>query len=69
MRIVSHICLIHNSAEQRGGQKMFKNKKQVLEQERESLLNQWIKKDGNKTKLLLRIMELDDKIEMLKKGA
>lgn len=63
------IRLKHNSVEQRGGQKMFKNKKQVLEQERESLLNQWIRKDGNKTKLLLRIMELDDKIEMLKKGA
>lgn len=44
-------------------------KKRMLEQERENLLNQWMKKEGDKTKLLLRIMELDDKIEMLKKGA
>lgn len=71
MSVYLHISLhiTPQNDEEEGGSKMLKDKKQILEQERENLLNQWMKKEGDKTKLLLRIMELDDKIEMLKKGA
>jgi len=40
-----------------------------LQQERESLLNSWAEKEGNKVKILMKIIELEDKIDAIKKGA
>jgi len=40
-----------------------------LEQEREKLLKQWTKSRENRVKLLVRIMELEEEIEALKRGA
>ena len=48
---------------------MRKDKVHMLEQEREQLINQWTRQEGNKAKLLVRIMELEDQIEDIKKGA
>ncbi|HHW01736.1 MAG TPA: chromosome segregation protein SMC [Thermoanaerobacterales bacterium] len=48
---------------------MLRNRVAVLEQEREKLLNQWTKNEGNKVNLLVRIMELEEQIEAMKKGA
>ncbi|AYO29567.1 MAG: hypothetical protein PWR06_934 [Thermoanaerobacteraceae bacterium] len=48
---------------------MLKNRIKTLEQEREKLLNQWTKNEGNKVNLLVRIMELEEQIEAMKKGA
>ncbi|MCR4431308.1 MAG: chromosome segregation protein SMC [Tepidanaerobacteraceae bacterium] len=48
---------------------MIKNRVALLEQEREKLLNQWTKNEGNKVNLLVRIMELEEQIEAMKKGA
>lgn len=48
---------------------MLRNRVVTLEQEREKLLNQWTKNEGNKINLLMRIMELEEEIESIKKGA
>ncbi|MDN5301406.1 MAG: hypothetical protein PWQ60_920 [Thermoanaerobacteraceae bacterium] len=48
---------------------MLRNRVATLEQEREKLLNQWTKNEGNKVNLLVRIMELEEQIEAMKKGA
>lgn len=40
-----------------------------LQQEREKLLNSWSKNEGSKIKILVRIMELEEQIDALKKGA
>ncbi|WP_422447150.1 chromosome segregation protein SMC [Thermoanaerobacterium sp. DL9XJH110] len=48
---------------------MLKDRVLSLEKEREQLLNQWTKNEGNRVKLLVRIMELEEQIESLKKGA
>lgn len=48
---------------------MLKNQMALLEQEREILLKQWTKSRENRVKILVRIMELEEEIEALKKGA
>jgi len=48
---------------------MLRNRAMTLEQEREKLLNQWTKNEGNKVNLLVRIMEIEEQIEAMKKGA
>ena len=48
---------------------MAKNRISWLELERERLLSQWTNNEGNRVKLLVRIMELEDQIEAMKKGA
>lgn len=40
-----------------------------LKKEREQLVSQWSRQEGNKAKLLIKIMELDDQIEEIQKGA
>jgi hypothetical protein len=48
---------------------MNRDRISILEWERESLLNQWTRNDGNRIKLLVRIMEIEEQIDELKKGA
>jgi hypothetical protein len=48
---------------------MTRNKISMLEWERENLLNQWTRNEGNRVKLLVRIMEIEEQIDELKKGA
>ena len=48
---------------------MTRDKISMLEWERESLLNQWTRNEGSRIKLLVRIMEIEEQIDELKKGA
>ncbi|HHY71272.1 MAG TPA: chromosome segregation protein SMC [Thermoanaerobacterales bacterium] len=48
---------------------MIRDKISMLEWERESLLSQWTRNEGNRVKLLVRIMEIEEQIDDLKKGA
>jgi len=48
---------------------MTRDKISLLEWERERLLNQWTRNDGDRIKLLVRIMEIEEQIDELKKGA
>jgi len=48
---------------------MPKDKISMLEWERERLLKQWTRNDGDRVKLLVRIMEIEEQIDELKKGA
>lgn len=48
---------------------MQKDRITRLEREREQLVSQWSRQEGNKAKLLMKIIELDEQIEELKKGA
>jgi len=41
----------------------------MLEWERERLLKQWTRNDGDRIKLLVRIMEIEEQLDELKKGA
>ena len=52
----------------KGGWKM-NNRLSRLQHERDTLLNSWAQKEGNKVKILMKIMELEDKIDAIKKGA
>ena len=47
---------------------MQKDRITRLEREREQLVSQWSRQEGNKAKLLMKIIELDEQIEELKKG-
>lgn len=48
---------------------MTNDKISMLKSERERLLSQWTKNEGNRVKLLVRIMEIEEQIDELKKGA
>ncbi len=48
---------------------MAKDKISMLKLERENLLNQWTKNEGSRINLLVRIMEIEEQIDDLKKGA
>jgi len=48
---------------------MTRDKISMLEWERERLLNQWTRNEGDRIKLLVRIMEIEEQIDELKKGA
>ena len=52
-----------------GGCAMTHDKISMLKSEREILLSQWTKNEGNRVKLLVRIMEIEEQIDELKKGA
>ena len=48
---------------------MAKDRISMLKLERERLLSQWSNNEGNRVKLLVRIMELEEEIDAMKKGA
>ncbi|HQA60664.1 MAG: chromosome segregation protein SMC [Tepidanaerobacteraceae bacterium] len=48
---------------------MTRDRISMLEWERERLLNQWTRNDGDRIKLLVRIMEIEEQIDEIKKGA
>ncbi|HHY42096.1 MAG TPA: chromosome segregation protein SMC [Thermoanaerobacterales bacterium] len=48
---------------------MTRDRIAMLELEREGLLNQWTRNEGDRLKLLVRIMEIEEQIDELKKGA
>ncbi|MDD4569351.1 MAG: chromosome segregation protein SMC [Tepidanaerobacteraceae bacterium] len=48
---------------------MINDRISTLKWERETLLNQWTRNEGNRVKLLIRIMDIEEQIDELKKGA
>ena len=48
---------------------MVRDQISMLEWERERLLKQWTRNDGDRIKLLVRIMEIEEQIDEIKKGA
>jgi len=48
---------------------MVRDQISMLEWERERLLKQWTRNDGDRIKLLVRIMEIEEQLDELKKGA
>ena len=48
---------------------MTRDRISMLEWERERLLNQWTRNDGDRIKLLVRILEIEEQIDEIKKGA
>lgn len=48
---------------------MTHDKISMLKSERERLLSQWTKNEGSRVELLVRIMEIEEQIDELKKGA
>ncbi|NLZ54831.1 MAG: chromosome segregation protein SMC [Thermoanaerobacteraceae bacterium] len=48
---------------------MKSDKISMLKWERDRLLNQWTRNEGDRIKLLVRIMEIEEQIDEIKKGA
>jgi len=70
--ISQKICIIYSiytDLNSKEVEKMRKTQMAQLEQEREKLLRQWTNNRENRVKLLVKIMELEEEIEALKRGA